>query len=172
MNFTCNGTITKVTVGGVMRSGNRKMKPVRIKFWKESAIESGIYYKYQKTIVLALKKNMCNKQDEQCMFRLDCEKQISVEPGDILGIEVPQQSDADFELHSVSAPGQTNYIFRGNNLPSIVDLNDSIREIEVQPLIMFGMRDPGTIIIIIIIIFIIIMRRGISCINRMLYHNR
>ena len=139
MNFTCNGTITNVIVGGVMR-GKQRMKSVRIKFWKESTIEPGIYHESQKTIVLALNKNMCNKQDRQCMFRLMGKKQISVEPGDILGIEVPQQNDADFELHSVSAPGLTNYIFRGTNLRSRVDLDDSIMEIEVQPLIMFGMR--------------------------------
>ena len=83
------------------------------------------------------------------MFQLMREKQILVEPGDILGIKVPTSEHADFELHSVPAHGLTNYIFRGTNLRSRVDLNDSIREIEVQPLIMFGMRwrDSGIIII-------------------------
>ena len=147
MNFTCNGTITNVTVGGVMR-GNQRMKSVRIKFWKESAIQPGIYHKSNKTIVLALKRNMCNRQDRQCMLRLMDKKQISVEPGDILGIEVPPRDDADFELHSVSAPGLTNYIFKGTN-HSRVDLNDRIMETEVQPLIIFGMRsrDSGIILI-------------------------
>ena len=150
MNFTCDGTITRVTVGGVMRPGRNKLH-IKFCIWKENSTEPGIYHKSRKAIVLALNQNMCNEQDRQCMLQLMGEKQISVEPGDILGIELPRHNDADFELHLVSAPGLTNYIFRGTNLLSTVDLSDSIMEIEVQPLIMFGMRsrDSGIIIIII-----------------------
>ena len=150
MNFTCDGTITRVTVGGVMRSGNQTMK-LKFRIWKKNATEPGIYHRSGKAIALALSNNMC--KNRRCTLQIMGRKQISVEPGDILGIEVPPRDDADFELHSVSAPGLTNYIFRGTNLHSRVDLNDSIREIEVQPLILFGIRwrYPGIIIIIYII---------------------
>ena len=90
---------------------------------------------------------MC--KNRRCTLQLMGRKEISVERGDILGIEIPPSDVANFELHSVPAPGLINYIFRGTNLHSRVDLNDSIREIEVQPLILFGIRwrDSGIIII-------------------------
>ena len=139
MKFTCNGTITKVTVGGVMRSGNQRMK-LKLRIWKENANKLGIYHRSGKEIVLAL-NNMCN---ERCMFQLMSEKQISVEPGDILGIELPPSEDADYELHSVPAPWLTNYIFKATNLPSTVDLCKRIDETKEKPLIMFEInRDSG-----------------------------
>ena len=147
MNFTCDGTITRVTVGGVILSGNQTMK-LKFRIWKENTTEPRIYHRSGKEIVLAVNSNMCKSR--RCTVQLTGVKQISVEPGDILGIEVPPHDDTDFELHSVPAPGLTNYIFRCTNLRSRVDLNDSIREIEIQPLIMFGIRwrDPGIVIII------------------------
>ena len=146
MNFTCDGTITRVTVGGMRRSGNQTMK-LKFRIWKKNATEPGIYHRSGKAIALAVNSIMCKIR--RCTLQLMGVKQISVEPGDILGIEVPPHDDADFELHSVPAPGLTNYIFRDTNLRSRVDLDDSIREIEVQPLILFGIRwrDSGIIII-------------------------
>jgi hypothetical protein len=142
MKFTCNGTITNVTVGGMMRSGkNQKMK-LLLRIWKENATEPGIYHKSEGTIVLALNNmTLCNKQNKQYICQLMGRKQVSVEPGDILGIEVPPSDAADFGLHSVSVPGpMTNYIFKGTNLPSTVNLCKRINEIEVRPLIMFGIN--------------------------------
>ena len=149
MNFTCADTITRVSVGGMILSGNQKMK-LKLRIWKKNATEPGIYHRSGKTIVLARNNVMCNTSNRRCTLQLMGGKQISIEPGDILGIEIPPSDMANFQLHSVPAPGLTNHIFRGTNLHSMVDLNDSIREIEVQPLIMFGMRwrDPGIIIII------------------------
>ena len=108
MNFTCNGTITRVIVGGVMRSGNQKK--LKLHIWKEDATEPGIYHRSGKAIVLALSNNMCNGQNRRCTLQLMGGEQISVEPGDILGIEVPPSDDADFELHSVPMPGLMNYV--------------------------------------------------------------
>lgn len=144
MNFTCNGKIKKVTVGGVMRSVNKRMKPVRIKFWKESAIEPGIYHKSEKTIVLMINNDMCNEQNRQCMFQLMGKNRISVEPGDILGIEVPPRNMANFELHSVPAPGLTNYIFNDTNPVDLYNrTNETVIEVQLQPLIMLRI-DSGT----------------------------
>ena len=132
-----------------MRLGNQTMK-LKFRIWKKNATEPRIYHRSGKEIVLARNNNNVMCKNRRCTLQLMGRKEISVERGDILGIEIPPSDVANFELHSVPAPGLINYIFRGTNLHSRVDLNDSIREIEVQPLIMFGMRwrDPGIIIII------------------------
>ena len=131
MKFTCNGTIMSVTVRGAVRSGNETMK---LSIWKENATEPGVYHKSKK-IVLA--RSMCNRP-RRYTCQLSDGMQVSVEPGDILGIEVPPRNAADFELDSVSVPGLTSYIFDGTDLPPTVDLCDGIDETEVQPLIMLG----------------------------------
>ena len=84
--------------------------------------------------------NTCNYEENNRKYtcQLRGKKQVSVEPGDILGIELPPRDDADFVLHSLSAPGMTNYIFGGPDFPTTVDLRDKIDKIEVQPLIMLG----------------------------------
>ena len=79
--------------------------------------------------------------------------EISVESGDILGIELPPSEDADFELHSVPAPPRMNYIFEGTNLSSTVNLNDRSwsNVIRITPLIFIMLRmnrrDSGIIIV-------------------------
>ena len=126
------------TVGGVRPHGrNRGNQRIELHTWKENVTEPGFYHKSEKTIVLA--PNTCNYEENNgqytCRLR-DIKKQVSVEPGDILGIELPPRDDADFVLHSVSAPGMINYIFGGTDFPTTVHLCDRINEIEVQPLIM------------------------------------
>ena len=146
MNFTCDGTITRVIVGGMRRSGKNKKK-VKLCIWKENATEPGIYHRSGKAIALALNNNMCNERNRRCTLQLMEEKQISVESGDLLGIEVPRSNAADFELNSVPMPGLMNYIFSSNQ-HSMVNLSDRMDVIEEQPLIMFRLnrRDSGTII--------------------------
>ena len=148
MNFTCNGKITNVTVGGQMLTGKKPNQRIKLHIWKENATEPGVYHKTEKTILLAL--NMCNRKKklERYTCRITRVKQVSVEPGDILGIEVPPRNATDFHLYSVSAPGLTNYIFDGTDLPPTVNLCDRIDETEVQPLIMLGITrmDQGSYI--------------------------
>ena len=136
MKFTCNANITNVTVGGMRRNG-RFLDSMKLCIWKENATKPGVYHKSGKTIVLEL-NNMCNRQNRPCTLQLMGRNQISVERGDILGIELPPSEDADFELHSVPAPPLTNYIFKATDLPSTVDLRKRIGETKEIPLIMFG----------------------------------
>ena len=135
MNFTCKGKIQRVTVGGMMRHGNNRNQRMKLRIWKENATEPGIYHKSEKVLA----SNICNynRQSRQyiCQSTDGMQDLVSVEPGDILGIELPSRDTADFELHSVSAPGLTNYIFKGTSLPSTIDLRDRIDETKVQPLI-------------------------------------
>lgn len=142
MNFTCDGIITNVTVGGhgVIQPGRSLNQRIKLRIWKENATDPGVYHRSKKTIFLELSTCHSNEQNKRRFYvcRLRVGKQVSVEPGDILGIELPPRDVTDFELHSVSAPGMTNYIFRGTILPPMVDLCDRNGEIRVQPLILLG----------------------------------
>ena len=135
MKFTCNANITRVTVGGEMRSGNQTMK---LRIWKKTA-RSKIYRKSEEVIDLA--PDICDYENNR---RYTCPLMdgngISVECGDILGIELPPSEDADFELHSVPAPRLKNNIFEGTNLSSRVNLNDRIKLIRTTPLIFIMIR--------------------------------
>ena len=133
MKFTCNAKITRVIVGGVRRSGNERMK---LRIWKENATRPRIYHKSEEIIDLI--PDICDYDNSNGRYvcRLMGRNQISVEPGDMLGIELPPSEDADFELYSVPAPLLLNYIFEGTNLSSMVNLCKRIGEINMRPLIM------------------------------------
>ena len=149
MKFTCNANITRVRVGGVMRSGNQRMK---LRIWKQHSLTPRIYRKSEDIIDLAPDNAciLCNYNNRRYTCLLMGENQISVEPGDILGIELPPREDADFVLHSFPAPGLMNYIFEGTNLSSTVWLRNRSRVIKMpRPLVMLristGQGDSGTL---------------------------
>ena len=144
MNFTCRGRITGVTVAGELRDGSQGMK---LHIWEKDGNESGIYQSSGHKVLLS--PDMCEYDNSTKIFdcRIPRMMQISVEPGDILGIELPRRNDADFELYSVSEPdlepGLTNYIFK-RNLPSTVDLCNRINENpSLQPLIRIKVNSAG-----------------------------
>ena len=140
MNFTCRGRITGVTVAGELRDGSQGMK---LHIWERDGNKSGIYQNCGHKVLLS--PDMCEYDNSTKIF--DCwlprMMQISVEPGGILGIELPRRNEADFELYSVSEPGLTNYIFK-RNLPSTVDLHSRINEIpSLLPLIRIKVNSAG-----------------------------
>ena len=147
MNFTCDDTITRVTVGGVILLGNQTMK---LRIWRETAANTRkkMYRKSDKIIDLV--PDICEYENNS-QYTKTCQlmdgNEISVGRGDILGIELPPSKDADFELHSVPAPPLMNYIFEGTNLSPMVNLNDRPRSdiIQMTPLIFIMLRrDSGT----------------------------
>jgi hypothetical protein len=144
MTFTCDATITRVTVGGVVQSG--KNQSIKLCIWKKK--DQMTYYKSEEIIVLT--SNICDYDENEIQYSCQLKmggKQISVERGDILGIELPSSDDTDFELHSVPA-GLKNFIFEDTNFTTI-DLRNKSKEIKVRPLIII-MLDSGTCTIILI----------------------
>ena len=131
MNFTCNGNVSEVRVAG-MRRQNGKQR-VKLHIWKENTTEHGIYHKSEQEIVLP--SSICRRNDT-IMTMYICRLPMHmwmVEPGDILGIELPSRRDTNFELYFTESR-LTNYIFR-RNLPSTIDLCSRISEMAAQPLI-------------------------------------
>ena len=147
MNFTCSGVIKMVTVTGVLKQGGQR-KPIKLQTWRpENANEYGRYHQVNS---IELPSNVC-KMDKlkKMMFRqtdiqfseyvctLKNEVQMLVEPGDILGLEIPTKPNANFELYSLTESGLTNYIFeRTRDLQlSTIDLCNRTNETTVLPLI-------------------------------------
>ena len=93
-------------------------------------------------------------------FICDKEYQVSVQPGDILGLEIPSTNDDDFDIWFTKG-GPTNYVF-DSQLNSTVDRSEN-NTIAVQqlPQIYFGFtsgKDINNALLIIIIYHIMLSR--------------
>ena len=90
---------------------------------------------------------------------LNKEYQVSVQPGDIIGLEIPPSNDDDFDIWFTKG-GPTNYVF-GSQLNSTVDLSEgNATAVKQLPQISFGFtsgKDNNNAPLIIVIIIIIIM---------------
>ena len=146
MNFTCNGTIKKVTVTGIKQDGDRRpMRNMKLQIWRlETATEWGRYHRnYSIELPSSCKMNMLKvimMFDRigiyECTLRSNL--QMSVKPGDILGIELPPKPNANLQLYSVTDSGLTNYIFeraRGDLQSSTIDLCNKTNETTTLPLV-------------------------------------
>ena len=145
MNFTCRGTTMKVIVAGKPQNGrppnNMTRRPIKLQIWRlenSTIVEHG---RYRRVNNIDLTPNICRgNMNEIRTFgginvyscTLKSSAQISVEPGDILGIELPPKPRANLELYSVTESGLTNYIFeRASACQScIIDLFNRSRTIE------------------------------------------
>ena len=119
MNFTCSGTIKKVTVTGKKLDDSQR-KPIKLQIWRlENATEWGRYHRINNIELLSsicrmdmLKKIMMFPRvginEYECTLK---NRQMSVKPGDILGIELPPKPKTNFELYSVTESRLTNFIF-------------------------------------------------------------
>lgn len=139
MNFTCRGKITRVMMVGKLRNGTQGMK---LHIWRKDGNENGIYQRSGREVRLS--PDICTESENSTtLFNCQLPKmmQVSVEPGDILGIELPPQNLAAFEPYSVSEPGLTNYIFRYNQLSSTIDFCSAFnRSPAFQPLVTVMIR--------------------------------
>ena len=153
MNFTCSGTIEKVSVVGVRQSGNKRMK---LQVWRP---DNGT--RYHRVNSIELSSSVCKMWKKRGMVHDDINKyectlknneQISVNSGDILGIKLPPRHNVNFELYSVTESGLTNYIFEQDHFSIIdhgtsasTDLCNRTKEITAQPLIRIEVKSskPG-----------------------------
>ena len=115
-----------------------------IQIWRENSSHLGNYYKIEHPIPVNNDLVVCadglpaidvpNQRLYWCI--LNKEFQISVEPGDILGIEIPPTEDDDFDIWFTRG-GPTNYVFDGQ-LNSTIDLSENTTVIQQLPQISFG----------------------------------
>ena len=140
MNFTYNATIAGFIVAGRMLNREPYSK---IQIWRQNSSQFGVYYRIQPDIDIVNIDIVCVSairvvnNVHSCI--LNDEYQVSVQPGDILGLELPQTNqDDDSEIFFTSG-GPKNYIFE-SKMTSPIELNDSNYILRAQqPQIVFNL---------------------------------
>ena len=129
MNFTCSQRILAFYFGGINRRGGQQDPMIQI--WRENSSMPGNYYKIERPIPVNISDIVCAdglpptnppaRRSFLCILNKDY--QVSVEPGDILGLEIPSTDDDDFDIWFTSG-GPLNYIF-DTELNSTVELSEN-----------------------------------------------
>ena len=128
MKFTCNGTIVGYTVAGRLSAENEN---AAIQVWRESTSQPGVYHKIGPDI--RINEEVCSQSsaepDRVFQCRLDGEANATtVQPGDILGLDIPPPGDnnqAGFLGSARVSSGPNNYVFEQQPLSSPVALSNS-----------------------------------------------
>ena len=134
MRFTCSGTIVAYTVTGRNRNGAQDPK---VQVWRENKAQCGYYRKLVSEIVVNATacSNLTQLESEMPAQIFHCAlkqaTQVSVQFGDILGLELPPTTDDDFELYFTDG-GPVNYVFQ-QLLSSTVDVTTKSSKVEEQP---------------------------------------
>ena len=124
MTFLCNGTIVGYTVA--MRTARGTEHP-KIQVWRDD--DNAGYQRVGSEI--SVEQAMCaHGLDEVAKDVFDCDlvkgASVSVQPGDILGLELPPaNSDSAVIQFAAVTRGPKNYVFRQQQLPSPAMLTNS-----------------------------------------------
>ncbi len=159
MNFTCPGMIVGWTVAG--RRGEGAQYP-KLQVWRQNSSQRSYYDKQGRAIQIDAGGTACETLTKTCGQIFQCRlreaKRVSVQRGDILGVELPlMTSSSGFDLFFISVPDtQDHYIFRRQLLDSsvrIIDVpNHSFHHLGDQLLLSLevnqGMCIPNIIIIL------------------------
>ena len=131
MNFTCNGTLAGFTFVGINRRDGDQDPKVQI--WRENISEPYFYYKTGAEIALNSSDNgACDDGLPTIASRtyfcvLIKRFQVFLQPGDILGLELPPAHDNDFDVAFTRGGGPMNYIFYQKlNFTVQLSENDSV----------------------------------------------
>ena len=141
MNFTCHGTIVGWTVTGEKVQGKTQYPELQV--WRADLSQGSDYY-YKPGADISVNPegpvSPCEIVTQTCrqifQCRLRADSQVSVQPGDILGVELPQTPNSSFHLYFISIPGtQDHYIYQ-QQLPSSVHTSSpDVRQLDDQLLI-------------------------------------
>ena len=123
MNFTCSGTITGYTAA--LRDRNGDQNPL-IQVWRKNTIQPGSYYKTGAGIaaineilcVGGRSTNVSGREVFHCSLSQST-VEVAVQPGDILGLELPGVTEDDGILAFAEvSKGPANCIFTTQALSS------------------------------------------------------
>jgi hypothetical protein len=117
MNFACNGVITGYTAA--LRNRNGDQDPV-IQIWRKNPSQPGSYYKT--SLGIAIENALCvdgltevASGHRVTVFHCNLDQtrvSVSVQAGDILGLELPAGDNDDIRLAFARvSSGPTNYVF-------------------------------------------------------------
>ena len=126
MSFTCNGVIVGYTA--TLREQNGNQDPI-IQIWRKNTSQPESYYKTEAGIVID--KALCIgglSEVSSGVFHcnLKTTTRVCVQPGDILGLELPPGNNDDIILGFARvSSGPTNYVFNRRGLSSPAALSNS-----------------------------------------------
>lgn len=143
MNITCNGILVGFSFSGINRRVVGEQDPM-IQIWRENISEPGVYHKIGHAITVDI-----SSEDVVCADRikipsrthwciLNDDYRLSVQPGDILGLELPPMHDNDFDILFTRGRGPNNYVFHQQLNSTMVTLSDNHEEIQQLPQIAFS----------------------------------
>ena len=125
MKFGCVGTIVGFTAAVLNDSGSQ-LQPLKIQVWRESESQLDLFFKIcpndiqiQNRSNHSCSHNNLSNGIFQCTLRENL--QISVQPGDILELEIPPINSDDFKIYFKHG-ALTILVFQGQ-LESTVDLS-------------------------------------------------
>ena len=124
MRFGCSGTIVRLIAAVVDRNGQQVPK---VQIWRENNTQPGVYYKAGPDIPVFEDSSICVRHRlSSGIFRctLNESAQVSVQPGDILGLELPPTNDDDFDIYFVSG-GPMNYVFEEQLKSAIINISEA-----------------------------------------------
>ena len=133
MNFTCSGTVTGWRAAGEIRdAGNAQTNSV-LSIWRETSSGSGTYDRVSGTEL-----GICGTQDPAALvmsniYECILPQTVSVQPGYIVGIELPPENESKFRLYFNSQGGQTNHVFNGHGTTFSLSQAISSEETSDQP---------------------------------------
>ena len=107
LRFGCTGKIVRMEVAS--STGKNKQQSPLIQVWRENGTQSGLYYKPGPDI--PIDRSVCARRPPSGkVFRCTLKEnfQVSVQPGDILGLELPPSSNIRF-----TSDGPAYYVFEG-----------------------------------------------------------
>ena len=139
MKFVCNGTINGYTVA--MRREGGQQHP-RIQVWRRNETHDpiGVYHKVGSAIPIDESFTCIAGPTEVVDDVFDCDllegSGISVQPGDILGLELPPANNNSGVISFASVTkGLTNYVFEQQLDSTTATLSDSTSMRQELPLI-------------------------------------
>ena len=136
LKFGCSGKIVRFTVAVVNRSGQQKPK---IQIWRLNGTQlSDTYYKSGLDIPIVDNSAVCRRHRlSSGIFRCTLNEayQVPVQPGNILGLELPPKINDNFDIYFIE-PGPLNYVFEGS-LTSTANLSEASQVTSHMPQINF-----------------------------------
>jgi hypothetical protein len=119
----------------------------KIQIWREDENQYGVYYKPCPDIPIIDNSSACirhRRSGGRFRCTLNDRYQLSVQPGDILGLELPPKNDDDFDIYFTPG-GPVSYIFEGK-LDSTVNISEAADESNYLPqislVVTLGMTQP------------------------------
>ena len=143
MNFTCNGTLAGFTFVGINRHMGHQDPKVQI--WRENSSEPGFYHRIGTEIAVnsssdsgACEDGLPKIASQTYFCILTKQFQMPIQPGDILGLELPPAHDNDFDILFTRGGGPMNFIFY-QKLNTTVQLSENHSAIQQLPQISFSL---------------------------------